>query len=78
MMEARLPLSSRAQLAAILYHKLKTITTRPEGLLNPYWKACFVPSVELKSKFPFLFSSCGGSLRNDRQASADRGGSTDM
>ena len=54
----------------------KTITTRPEGLLIPYWKACFVPSVELKSKFPFLFSSCGGSLRNDRQASTDLGGST--
>lgn len=33
----------------------KTITTDLKGLLIPYWKACFVPSVELKCKFPLHF-----------------------
>ena len=33
----------------------KTITTDLKGPLIPYWKACFVPSVELKCKFPLHF-----------------------
>ena len=55
----------------------KTMTTRPEGLLNSTLESMFCTFCGAQVQISFAFCpTCGGSLRNDRQASVDRGGST--
>ena len=57
----------------------KTITTRPEGLFNSVLESMFCTFRGAQVPISFAFCpSCGGSLRNDHQASADRGSSTCM